>query len=462
MSFIRSIRARLTLWYVFVLAIVLIIFCIVLFASIRYRLNHQINSALLRQADSISDSFHADSEKFLDLPDKDYIPNPLVWFRLVRIDGSLFRPAPSFGIFHYPFPFDRAKKMAPDAAFFDTFQLADGKKFRTVIFPVDEGKERVGWVQIVRPIGDIHRTLNLIKRYMFFLVPLSLLILAIGGNFLAKKSLQPVEEIRRQVDRIYEKNLSQRIHAVNPDDELGQLTTTFNRMLERLQTAFESQRHFLADASHELKTPLAVLRGQWEHLFEHPDFPAEFKSHLRNDIEELARLSKLIDNLLLLSAVDDNKIKIEQQPVNLSLVLKEVYEDGKILAESKKQKIHLKISDDSAEINGDKNRLVQLFLNLVDNAIKYTPPKGEIFLSLSRKDDKILVEIQDTGIGIPKKDLPFIFNRFYRVDKSRSRELGGSGLGLSICQWIVQAHSGEISIDSKIGEGMRVSISFKV
>ena len=140
MVFVRSIRDRLTLWYVFVLAVILIIFCFVLYESIRYRLNWQINHALLRQAHRIADAYHPDSETFLDLPENDYFSNPLLWFRLVKVDGSLFRPAPSFEIFKYPFPLDSALKLLSESPLFDTFRLPVGKKFRTIIFPVDEAR----------------------------------------------------------------------------------------------------------------------------------------------------------------------------------------------------------------------------------------------------------------------------------------------------------------------------------
>jgi len=194
-------------------------------------------------------------------------------------------------------------------------------------------------------------------------------------------------------------------------------------------------------------------------MVEDKTLPIYFKKEIQNDLEELSRLAGLVDNLLLLSAIDENRIGIEQKPVDLADVLREVYEDGKILAEHKYQNINFDYQT-TATMPGDRSRLVQLFLNLIDNAIKYTHERGEISLSLSKTNKMIEVEIKDTGIGISEKDLVHIFDRFYRADKSRSRQLGGSGLGLSICQWIVNAHRGKIKIQSEINKGTKVNIEF--
>jgi len=454
----KSIRTRLTLWYAFVLSVILVCFCVVLYFSIAFTLNKQVDHVLRKQAHNISDSYLPETDGFRNVPEQDYISSPLIWFRLVKLGGRLFRPSPTFHIFQQPFPLQNAQSIRSETPIFKTFTLGN-QTFRSIIYPVEATTKRVGWVQLIMPISDVAGTLKTIRTYIFILVPLATLLLSIGGNFLARTTLRPIDSIRRQVDEIYGKNLSRRIDVVKPDDELGLLALTFNQMLERLQEAFESQRRFLADASHEIKTPLAILKSQWEKLADAKTMPIQYKKEIHSNLEELARLAQLVDNLLLLSEIDDNRIKIEQKPVNLQKVLEEIFEDGKILAEQKDQSITLE-SLESVVISGDHNRLLQLFLNLVDNAVKYTPEKGEISFYLSKKNKTTFVEIRDTGIGISEKDLQCIFDRFYRVDKSRSRQQGGSGLGLSICEWIVNAHHGSINIQSEIGRGTKVTVEF--
>jgi len=454
----KSIRTKLTLWYALVLAAILLLFCLVLYVSISYALNRQVNHSLRKYTHNLADNYQPESDRFRDLPEQDFLTNPLLWFRIVRDDGSLFRPAPTFQIFQRPFPIQQAQSLPAETARFETFTLGT-QSFRSIIFPVDIAGKRVGWIQLVRPITDVVRTLKTIRTSMSFLVLLAVVLLSAGGHLLARKTLRPIESIRQQVAEIYEQNLSRRIRIMNPEDELGLLTRTFNQMLERLQAAFESQRRFLADASHEIKTPITILRSQWEKIAETRTLPAHLRKEIQRDLEELARLAKLVDNLLLLSEIDDNRVKIEQKPVDLAEVLHEVYEDAKILAEQKHQSTRLIIRE-PAVILGDRSRLVQLFLDLIDNAVKYTPPGGEISLLLRKQNNKACVNVEDTGIGVSERDLARIFDRFYRADKSRSRQLGGSGLGLSICQWIVNAHQGKIEIRSEVGKGTNVLIEF--
>jgi len=455
---IKSIRTRLTAWYAITLSFILLLFCLVLYFSISYVLNRHVNQSLLKQAHNLADSYLAELNGYHNLPDQDFLTDPMLWFRIVKRNGQLFRPAPAFNIINQTFPYQKAQALSSDTYIIETFIL-NNQSFRSIIFPIDTGIERVGWIQLVIPISEITRTLRTIQTFMFFLVPLAVLLLSIGGNFLARKTLGPIDNVRKQVDEIRDQNLSQRIKVINPMDELGSLTQTFNQMLDRLQQAFDSQRRFLADASHEIKTPITILRSQWEKMLEEKTLPVHCKKEIQNDLEDLVRLAELVDNLLLLSEIDENRTRIEQKPVDLADILREVYEDGKILAEHKHQNIKLDCQS-AATILGDRSRLVQLFLNLIDNAVKYTDDNGEISLRLLNINNMAHIEIRDTGIGISENDLVHIFDRFYRADKSRSRQLGGSGLGLSICQWIVNAHRGKIKMQSEINKGTTISIEF--
>jgi two-component system, OmpR family, sensor histidine kinase ArlS len=310
-------------------------------------------------------------------------------------------------------------------------------------------------------VSDEKRILARIGTLMVLLGLSIVILLFFSGRFLAKKTLAPVEHVRKQVDTIYEKNLSTRLVSTNPDDEIGQLTETFNNLLKRLERAFDLQQQFIADASHELKTPLTILRTQWEKLSAQKDLPYEYREKIQSDIEELSRLSNLINNLLLLATPENKLVAEELIELNLSELVLSFYEDIKVLTEDKQQHLQIRITD-NITILGDKVRIFQLLLNLADNAIKYTPDNGIIEIELVKEDNHAVFLIKDNGIGIPEENLPHVFERFYRVDKSRSRQSGGYGLGLAVCKTIVEAHKGFINLSSNVLTGTTVIVKFPI
>ena len=312
---------------------------------------------------------------------------------------------------------------------------------------------------LVIPVSEYKKILNTIFILMFSLSIGIVILLFFSGRFLAKKTLSPVEQIRKQVDTIYEKNLSSRIISPNPNDEIGQLSNTFNRLLQRLEKAFDAQQQFIADASHELKTPIAILRSQWEKLATQQELPYEYRVRIQSDLEELARLSNLINILLLLAAPKEDFFVEDFPKINLSELVYSLYDDLQILAESKKQHVSFSI-DENIHIAGDKSRVYQLLLNLADNAVKYTLENGIIEIKLKTNNNFTEFSIKDNGIGISEEHLPHVFERFYRVDKSRSRKNGGFGLGLAVCKIIVESHKGSINIQSDNKTGTTVVVQF--
>ncbi|MFQ6041967.1 MAG: sensor histidine kinase, partial [Candidatus Poribacteria bacterium] len=207
-----------------------------------------------------------------------------------------------------------------------------------------------------------------------------------------------------------------------------------------------------ADASHELRTPLTVMRGQTEVTLRRKRPDEEYRQVLESNLEEMEWMSRIVENLLTLSRADAGEIQLEVRPVQLEQLLSDAYEECKALALSKNIEVFLDKAEEVA-VPGDELKLRQLLLNLIDNAVKYTPEGGRVRLSLKKDGKFARLQVTDTGIGISQEDLPRIFDRFFRVDKARSREMGGSGLGLSIVQWIINAHQGRIEVDSKLGEG---------
>jgi len=336
---------------------------------------------------------------------------------------------------------------------------ADGMvTFRGITRPMFYNKRTIGWIQVGLPITSVENDLKNLFNVIVIINAIAVLLVGVGGYYIIGKFLYPIKIITNKTKEISSSNLNERIALQNEQDELGQLTLTLNSLLERLSRAFESQRSFMADAAHELKTPLTVLRTHWENELNNQDLDDTFKERLAQDVEQIGRLNQLINKLLFLSQTEDVYEKLDLSIFRLDEFLYEIINDAQILADLKKQTIQ---ADGLAAITirADKNQLYQLFFNLIDNAIKYTAEKGKICITLQQLQDKAEIKVSDNGQGIAEDKLEKIFERFYRVDKDRSRKTGGSGLGLSICQLVVNAHKGSISVESENEKGTTFSVS---
>jgi heavy metal sensor kinase len=311
------------------------------------------------------------------------------------------------------------------------------------------------------PVGEVSDLLDSLYVIFLVLIPIALAVSVFGGFALAKNTLRPVDDITTRARRITAQNLDQSIPVRNPDDEIGRLAGTINAMITRLRESFAQVKQFSADASHELRTPLTIMRGEIELGLRSTKTPEEYHGVLESTLEEIMRMTVIVDNLLMLAKADQGTYTAEFSEVNLHELVDELYEDSEVLAERKH--IHMRLKTNTPiTIIGDRIRLRQLFLNLIDNAIKYTPEGGSVTLSVERDDDGVLFEVADTGIGIPRADQGKIFDRFYRVDKARSREMGGSGLGLSIAKWIAELHRGSISVASAPRRGTIFTVTLPI
>jgi signal transduction histidine kinase len=288
-------------------------------------------------------------------------------------------------------------------------------------------------------------------------------VAAVLGALLTRPVLQPIDDITQTALIISRtEDLSQRLEITGPQDELGRLAATFNEMLARLEILFRTQRRFIADVSHELRTPLTTIRGNVDLLgsgaADEPEARREMLAAVRDEVD---RMSRLVADLLLLAQADAG-IRLYCQPVAVDTLLLDVYRQARAMSGGVEVRLG---QEDQAIVDGDPDRLRQLLLNLVDNAIKYTPPGGRVTLSLTREDGWVLISVEDTGKGIAPEHLqpgesgaPLIFERFYRADKARSRSMGGTGLGLSIADWIAQAHGGKITVQSQLGQGSTFTV----
>jgi heavy metal sensor kinase len=311
------------------------------------------------------------------------------------------------------------------------------------------------------PVAEVQDLLENLYLIFIILIPIALAASVFGGLALANKSLRPVNEVTTRTRRITAENLDQTLPVRAVDDEIGRLTSTINEMINRLHESFAHVRQFSADASHELRTPLTIMRGEIELALRSPKTPEEYRRTLQSSLEEILRMTSIIDNLLVLAKADRGIYHAEFSEVGLHALVDELFEDIEVLAGQKN--IHISLCENvPVTIVGDRLRLRQLFLNLIDNAIKYTPAGGSVTLTVGRQDGNAVFQVADTGIGIPADEIGKIFDRFYRVDKARSRELGGTGLGLSIAKWIVELHRGSISVTSEPQKGSTFTVSFPI
>jgi signal transduction histidine kinase len=287
-------------------------------------------------------------------------------------------------------------------------------------------------------------------------LPAGALALA-GGWWLMRKSLSPVAELTRAARQISSHNLDARLARTRNGDELDQLTEVLNNMLARLDGSFHRIREFTLHASHELKTPLTVLHGELETALreESPDAPQ--RERLLSELDEVKRLSKIVDGLTLLTKTDSGQVKLEQSPLQLDELVHDAFDDAQILAGPRGLKVELAACE-TLTVVGDRHRLRQLLLNLADNAIKYNQPQGSVMLGLRRVDRQAELTVINTGPGIPPELLPRVFDRFFRGDASHNSDVDGCGLGLSIAQWIVSAHRGTIRVESVPGQTTTVTV----
>jgi heavy metal sensor kinase len=284
-------------------------------------------------------------------------------------------------------------------------------------------------------------------------LPIALAVAAVGGYSLARRALAPIEHMSAQAQAISAERLGRRLQADNPDDELGHLTRVLNDLLARLETSFEQMRRFTADASHELRTPLTAIRSVGEGTLRSLRVDPACREVIGSMLEEVERLTTLVDALLTLSRAEGGHTALRREPVALLDLTREVASHLSVLAEDKHQQIDLRSDEALAPVHVDRTVVREALINLLDNAIKYSPDGARIAVRLRGANGRATVEITDQGPGIAPEHQARIFERFYRIDKARSRELGGAGLGLAIAKWAIDVHGGSIEVESRVGGG---------
>jgi heavy metal sensor kinase len=338
----------------------------------------------------------------------------------------------------------------------------DGQRLRYIVRPLGPEVAQGGAVLVgVRPETA---ELGLEQTFSTFLLILPFGVLAAYaiGSLVARRALGPVDQITNEVREITDgTSLHRRLPTSMVKDELGRLADTLNQMIGRLERSFTALRRFTADASHELKTPLTVLKAGVERALTTAKMPPESLAALEEAMDEINRMTELVDALLTLARADEGLVRLHQEPVDLRALILETEETGELLAEPAGIVVSADAPVDAVIVPGDGSRIRQLVMNLLTNAVKYTPAGGRVRLWLERDDGRVRFGVSDTGIGIAPGDLPHIFDRFWRADSARTRtaERPGAGLGLAICKWIAEAHGGTIEVQSRPGRGTTFSVT---
>jgi two-component system, OmpR family, sensor kinase len=357
----------------------------------------------------------------------------------------------------YRHPLDPNTVNATEPIF--SYNTINGAPFRVFTCPIIlEGNMVFGTVQVAASLQTVRKSIDRLLLIMITGGVASLSFALVMGMMISRMALRPVQSVTQAAASIADtENLRTRLKWDGPQDEIGDMTTVFNHMLERLEHLFSVQQRFVADVSHELRTPLTAIRGNVD-IIKRYGMDNESLEAIES---EVARMSRMVNDLLLLARADYGDLKVDLFPVDLDTVISEVYREAKVLAQDRP--IQVKIEDfQPVRINGNSDRLKQLFLNLISNALKFTPDGGKISISLVEHEDLALIEIRDTGVGIPPEALEHIFDRFYQVDTARTHTGGGAGLGLAIAKWIVEAHSGSIRAQSAVGKGTLFTITIPV
>jgi heavy metal sensor kinase len=316
-------------------------------------------------------------------------------------------------------------------------------------------------LQVAAPLAADDRELSELLTVLILAGPLSLVFALGGGYVLARRALAPVDRMAAEADQITATRLDRRLDVINPADELGRLGATLNGMIARLERSFEEIRRFTADAAHELRTPLAVVRNVAEVALRSPREPEHYRRVLADILEEVERLTRLADQLLFLCREDAGLVRRAVGELRLDELVRGAVEHMAVVAEAKG--LTLKTGELGAcPVRGDADQLRRSLFNLLDNAIKFTPTGGTVRVSLERSDGIVHLVVSDTGVGIPAEHIPYVFERFYRVDPARGREIDGTGLGLAICRSIAEAHGGRIRIESDINIGTRAIVTLPV
>jgi heavy metal sensor kinase len=459
----RSLKFQLLAWYVALVVGCFALLGMATYLALRGSLDGALKENQLRRARQIAQLLHQeihDHGQALVGPQIEarYSPDRNDRFvRVTRRDGA--------GLYLSEAPLDHSFDPAsvppalwpeqPEAA--RVVPLLGGRKLLLVSHALREPDGTAYLVETGAPMDEVQADLKKWVLFLATMLPALALITLGGGYVLIKRALSPVDRIASSAERISSLNLSERLPVAQTGDELERLSLALNRMIERLEAAFQYSRRFVADASHELRTPLTTLRGELEAFVQEPHLAPEWRERLGSALEEVERLANIVEGLFAISRLDAGEAAAEWVKFELGKLASATADQMSLLAEDK----HIQVACQAAKdvwVEGDRSRLKQVVVNLLDNAIKYTSEGGTVHMTVAAQESKAVLEVSDTGMGIPPEALPRVFERFFRVDAARSRDQGGAGLGLSIVKSICTAHQGRVAASSTFGQGSRFRV----
>lgn len=459
-----SIRLRLTVWYVGMLAGLLVVFDVLVYSVLSLGLYAEAERTVQSRAQVVTTFIQDENDPLflvvsglVTLPPIDVFSTPGVYVQIVWPDNSIVSRSDNLGDQQLPFSPESISRVLKGETSEETITVQSS---RLVLHssPLTIGNRHVGVIQVAQSLQEMDQALRMTAYLLAVSTAVAVCIAAVTGYYLARSALRPIDQMTRAALEISRtSNLQQRLE-VDSQDELGHLAATFNEMLDRLEALFKTQERFVADVSHELRTPLTTIQGNLDLLRRGAASDPQSRQEALEVIEEeTGRMARLASDLLLLAQADAG-VQLDLKPVELDTLLLDVYRQSRMMADGQEVRLG---HEDQAIVWGDADRLKQLLLNLTDNAVKYTPAGGEIVFMLYREPEWTRVLVRDSGVGIPANDLPYVFDRFYRADKSRSDRKPGTGLGLSIARWVAEAHGGNLTVESQEGEGTTFTLWLK-
>jgi heavy metal sensor kinase len=450
-----SIRWRLTLWYGAVLAAVLALFGGSVYFMMRHVLLARTGTGMSMEATEVAEEVGRarDQTTLGTWLERRFARHPGYDIQVGQPSGAPLFRSERVRAEGLPSP---AVLPQPGRTTFERFGGPSGHM--RLLSRVVPGPDGPLVLQVAGPLAADDHELGELLAVMLLAGPLALASALGGGYLLARRALAPVEAMTTEADQITASRLDRRLLVANPDDELGRLGATLNGMISRLERSFEETRRFTADAAHELRTPLAVIRNLGEVALRSPREPEHYRRVLGDVLEEVERLTRLSEQLLFLAREDARQAPPSARTIDLGEVVREALGPMGAVAGAKGLSLAEDL-DGPCPVCGDADQLRRLLFNLLDNAIKFTPPGGAVRVGLVRSGERIILEVADTGIGIAAEHAPHVFERFYRVDPARGQETEGSGLGLAICRSIAKAHGGRIDLAAAEGQGTRVRLT---
>lgn len=457
-----SLRVRLTLWYGTALVSVLVVCGVILYGALAKALKEHVDRSLEETAAVAERSLEEHrfgpfllyedlSQDFPELATLDK------FFQIFGPTGQITIQSPNIQSREIPLSRTALEAALAGQTTFESVRFSGEPPIRLISVPVRHGGTLVNIVRVGTSLQPLEETLHRLLIILLITMPLALLASLGGGWFLAGRALRPVGAITQAAERIAGGDLTQRLSVSTAQDEIGRLAATFNAMIGRLEASFRQIRQFTSDASHELRTPLTVLKGETELALRRPRSADDYRRVLESSLEEIDRMSRIVDELLFLSRADLGEIKMESRPVRLDQLFDDLKRQAEVLGHEQSVQIVTGMIE-PATVAGDDMRLRELVLNLLDNAIKYSPPGGRVEMSVVTQDGTARLSVSDQGIGVSLEEQAHIFDRFYRTDAARAHTKKGTGLGLAICQWIVDAHHGTIEVHSEPGKGSTFTV----